>query len=86
MSLYGRLVIVVARMPPDPGDAVVEQPRTRMTSDWIETEEGLSSVVRALLEANGRVALFGDATSTLLAVMVTAEYLEPQEASARRHD
>ena len=82
MNLYGRLVMVVARMPPDPGDAVVER-HDRMTSDWIETEEALSSVVRAVVEAGGRVALFGDPTSTLLAVMVTAEYLEPQEAEGR---
>jgi hypothetical protein len=77
MSLHGRLVLVVARMPPDRGDAIVERD---MSNDWVETEEALSSVVRAVVEAGGRVALLGDATSTLLAVMVTAEYLEPQEA------
>jgi hypothetical protein len=82
MSLYGRLVILVARMPPD-SDHRVEQPHARMTSDWIETEEALSSVVRAIIEAGGRVAIFGDSISTLLATMVTAEYLEPQEAEGR---
>jgi hypothetical protein len=82
MSLSGRLLVVIARMP-DPVDALVEPTNTRMTSDWIETEEALSSVVRAIVEAGGRVALFGDRTSTLLALIVTAEYLEPQEAEGR---
>ena len=82
MSLLGKTILVLASMPVETAEATVENPWTdgRITNPWIETEEAIVSVIRAVADAGGRVAIIGDRISSLLAATVAGEYVDPAAA------